>query len=57
MAIFGITREAWVMIIPFIGFGFGHFLDVKETERMIRFRDKSALYGGNVKEGEQPTWP
>lgn len=40
-----------------IGFAFGAFLDRKETERMTLFRDKSALYGRVLKEGEPPSWP
>lgn len=45
------------MILPFVGFGIGWFLDRKETERMVRFRDKSSLYGRKLKEDEAPTWP
>lgn len=44
-------------IIPFMGFGVGWFLDIKETERMTLFRDKSALYGRERQENEKPSWP
>ncbi|KAG6443208.1 hypothetical protein O3G_MSEX002736 [Manduca sexta] len=57
MAIFGITtRFAWVAL-PMSGFFIGKYLDDQETLRMTNFRDKSALYGGNVKEGDPPSWP
>lgn len=39
------------------GYGFGAYLDYQETLRMTLFRDKSALYGRELKEGEQPSWP
>lgn len=57
MAIFGITREYVFMIIPFSGFFIGKYFEDKETERMTRFRDKSALYGRERAPGEKPTWP
>uniref|UniRef100_A0A182N133 NADH dehydrogenase [ubiquinone] 1 beta subcomplex subunit 1 n=1 Tax=Anopheles dirus TaxID=7168 RepID=A0A182N133_9DIPT len=44
-------------VVPLFGFGVGWFLDRKETERMTMFRDKSALYGRTLKEGEKPSWP
>nr|XP_034838435.1 oocyte zinc finger protein XlCOF7.1-like [Maniola hyperantus] len=43
--------------VPLTGFFFGKFLDDQETLRMTSFRDKSALYSGRVKEGDQPSWP
>lgn len=57
-ALFGITFEYFVVAVPLtIGALFGKFLDDKETERMTLFRDKSALYGGMVRQGEKPSWP
>lgn len=57
-ALFGITLEYFVVAVPLtIGALFGKFLDDKETERMTLFRDKSALYGGMVRQGEKPSWP
>lgn len=44
-------------ILPAVGMYIGWFFDRKETERMVRFRDKSALYGRELKPGEKPTWP
>lgn len=41
----------------FFGFHIGSLIDRSDTNSMVIFRDKSALYGGRVKEGEQPTWP
>jgi len=35
----------------------GHKLDKMESERMTTFRDKSALYGRELKPGEPPSWP
>ncbi|XP_023014454.2 NADH dehydrogenase (ubiquinone) MNLL subunit [Leptinotarsa decemlineata] len=49
----GITLTAF----PVIGYCIGWYLDKKETERLVLFRDKSALYGRILKEGEKPTWP
>ncbi|KAL1404168.1 hypothetical protein pipiens_000856, partial [Culex pipiens pipiens] len=54
---FGLTRQYLLAIVPLAGYGFGWFLDNKETERMTMFRDKSALYGRVLKEGEKPSWP
>ena len=31
-------------------------LDQKERDRCNRFRDKSGMFGGNVKEGDPPSW-
>lgn len=44
-------------ILPFTGFMIGWWLDNKETERHTLFRDKSALYGRVLDEGEKPSWP
>jgi NADH dehydrogenase (ubiquinone) 1 beta subcomplex subunit 1 len=57
MAIFGITRQYVFAAIPMGGFMLGWWLDRKETERMVRFRDKSALFGRELKPGEKPSWP
>jgi len=47
----------WTLIFPFAGFMIGHKIDKMETERMTMFRDKSALYGRELKPGEPPSWP
>lgn len=53
----GLNRQYLWMAVPMLGFTFGWYLDRTETERMTRFRDKSALYGRQLKEGEEPSWP
>ncbi|PNF15797.1 NADH dehydrogenase [ubiquinone] 1 beta subcomplex subunit 1 [Cryptotermes secundus] len=57
MAVFGITRQYLYGLLPLSGFLLGSWLDRMETERMIRFRDKSALFGRELKPGEKPSWP
>ncbi|XP_045510259.1 uncharacterized protein LOC123705508 [Colias croceus] len=57
MAIFGITTRYVWFAVPMTGFFIGKYLDDQETLRMTNFRDKSALYGGRVKEGDAPSWP
>jgi NADH dehydrogenase (ubiquinone) 1 beta subcomplex subunit 1 len=57
MAVFGITRQYVYALVPMSGFMLGWWLDRKETERMTRFRDKSALFGRELKPGEKPSWP
>jgi len=57
-ALFGLTFDYFLVAIPIAaGTLFGKFLDDQETERMTLFRDRSALYGGMVKQGEKPSWP
>ena len=53
----GITREYIWAVVPLSGWMIGSYLDHRETERMVMFRDKSALYGHIKKEGDKPTWP
>lgn len=50
----GITKEYWVAVFPLSGYMLGAWLDNKETERMVYFRDRSALYGRKV---DKPSWP
>lgn len=57
MALLGITREYLWYGVPMVGFCLGWYLDRKETERMSLFRNKSALYGRTLKEGEPLPWP
>lgn len=54
--VLGLTRQYVWFALPLTGFYLGLFLEHKETERMSMFRDKSALYGGRLKEGEKPSW-
>lgn len=51
----GIDKRYIWGVLPFLGLAIGHFLDLKETERMTRFRDKSALYG-RPEGRQQPSW-
>ncbi|XP_076649129.1 NADH dehydrogenase [ubiquinone] 1 beta subcomplex subunit 1 [Halictus rubicundus] len=48
-------------ITLFIGVGvagtIGWCIDRSESLRMTRFRDKSALFGRELKPGEPPSWP
>lgn len=53
MALFGLTRQYLLTVIPLTGFGIGAWLDKLETQRMVQYRDKSALYGRKV---DTPSW-
>lgn len=35
----------------------GQYFDRQDVVRQSRFRDRSYLYGGTVKEGDPPSWP
>lgn len=41
----------------FVGFTIGQIIDRSDTSSMTFYRDRSALYGRNLKEGEAPSWP
>lgn len=41
----------------FFGYNIGSMIDRSDTNSMVIFRDRSALYAGNVKEGDPPSWP
>ncbi|XP_076682200.1 NADH dehydrogenase [ubiquinone] 1 beta subcomplex subunit 1 [Andrena cerasifolii] len=43
-------------VIMSISLSIGWYLDRLETSRMTRFRDKSKLYGRELKPGEAPSW-
>lgn len=43
--------------IPAIAVWAGHWFDRQEDLRMTKFRDRSALYGRELKPGEKPSWP
>lgn len=53
----GLTRQYLWVGLPLIGFALGWYLDRAETERMVGFRDRSALYGRQLAAGEKPSWP
>lgn len=40
-----------------IAFSAGCYWDRHDINRQIIFRDKSALFGRELKEGEHPSWP
>lgn len=50
-------KTAAALAFAFVGLGLGSYVDYQDTLRMTMFRDKSALYGRVLKEGEQPSWP
>ncbi|XP_020298697.1 NADH dehydrogenase [ubiquinone] 1 beta subcomplex subunit 1 [Pseudomyrmex gracilis] len=54
-------RHIWpkylMLIFPFTGFMIGYKLEKAEALRLTKFRDKSALYGRELKPGEPPSWP
>lgn len=52
-----IWKMYWVLVFPFTGFLIGHKIDKLDNEKMTMFRDKSALYGRELKPGEPPSWP
>ncbi|XP_037920832.1 NADH dehydrogenase [ubiquinone] 1 beta subcomplex subunit 1 [Hermetia illucens] len=54
--VLGLTKQYAWLALPMLGFTIGWYLDNKETQRMTMFRDKSALYGRALKEGEAPSW-
>jgi hypothetical protein len=47
---------AFSVAICFFSIGLGHFLEKQEANRMTRFRDKSALYGGRKGPDDEPSW-
>ncbi|XP_066144302.1 NADH dehydrogenase [ubiquinone] 1 beta subcomplex subunit 1 [Euwallacea fornicatus] len=58
MATYYLLPKQWpFMAFPLLGYLFGKYIDRSESERLSLFRDKSALYGRVLKEGEKPTWP
>lgn len=46
-----------LVIAVIVGFNIGALVDRSDTNSMVIYRDRSALYGGKVKEGDQPSWP
>lgn len=53
----GLSKQYLWVGLPLVGFTIGWYLDRQETLRMVSFRDRSALYGRQLKDGEQPSWP
>ncbi|XKL68921.1 hypothetical protein PGB90_006690 [Kerria lacca] len=52
-----VLKTHWTLIIPVIAFFIGDYIDNQDQYRMIKYRDRSGLYGGRVKPGDPPTWP
>lgn len=52
-----IYRQYWLLVFPAAGFFIGKYIDDFETSRMVRFRDKSALYGRALGPNDKPSWP
>lgn len=53
-----LIKDIPLFISPIVfGYCVGSFLQRHEDNRMSRFRDKSALYGREMKPGEPPSWP
>lgn len=50
-----VYAQCIAIIVPFTAVGW--YIDRCESERMTRFRDKSKLYGRELKPGEAPSWP
>lgn len=50
------AKKLWPLIPPVIGLQIGAFFDQYDSKRYLRFRDKSALYGKKLAEGEPPSW-
>ncbi|XP_076386033.1 NADH dehydrogenase [ubiquinone] 1 beta subcomplex subunit 1 [Megachile rotundata] len=40
-----------------VGYSVGWYFDRMETLRLTGYRDKSALFGRQLKPGEPPSWP
>jgi len=51
-------NKYWPVIFgpAFLGYLIGKKIDDVEKDRSTTFRDKSSLFGGNVKPGEDPSW-
>ncbi|XP_055005389.1 NADH dehydrogenase [ubiquinone] 1 beta subcomplex subunit 1-like [Boleophthalmus pectinirostris] len=51
-----LARNHWVHILVPIGFVLGVYLDRKQDEKLTAFRNKSLLFGRELKPGEEVTW-
>lgn len=50
--------RGFVFFCVFAGVGVGSIFDRSDTHKMVLWRDRSALYGGHVREGvDPPSWP
>jgi len=57
--IFGFSRGWALLLYPLAGCAFGTWIDNLERERSTAFRDKSALFGRVLPNGQRPppSWP
>lgn len=46
-----------IFAIVAAGFAVGAVVDRSDTNSMTFYRDRSALYGRELKDGERPSWP
>ncbi|KAF3850062.1 hypothetical protein F7725_019781 [Dissostichus mawsoni] len=51
-----LAREHWVNILVPMGFVFGWYLDRLQDTKLTAFRNKSLLFGRELKPGEEVTW-
>lgn len=51
-----VIRRMWPFTIPVAAWFVGDYFDEQYRKRFVRFRDKSALYGRKLEEGESPSW-
>ncbi|CAL8393357.1 unnamed protein product [Arctogadus glacialis] len=51
-----LAREHWVNILVPMGFVIGWYMDKQQDQKLTAFRNRSALYGRELKPGEEYTW-
>ncbi|TEA41875.1 hypothetical protein DBR06_SOUSAS9910017 [Sousa chinensis] len=56
MNLLQIVRDHWVHILVPVGFVVGCYLDRKNDEKLIAFRNKSLLYKRELTPSEEVTW-
>ncbi|XP_024592044.1 NADH dehydrogenase [ubiquinone] 1 beta subcomplex subunit 1 [Neophocaena asiaeorientalis asiaeorientalis] len=56
MNLLQIVRDHWVHILVPVGFVVGCYLDRKNDEKLIAFRNKSLLYKRELRPSEEVTW-
>uniref|UniRef100_A0A673ATZ5 NADH dehydrogenase [ubiquinone] 1 beta subcomplex subunit 1 n=1 Tax=Sphaeramia orbicularis TaxID=375764 RepID=A0A673ATZ5_9TELE len=50
------AREHWANIFVPLGFVIGWYLDKRQDQKLTAFRNKSLLYGRELKPDEEVTW-
>uniref|UniRef100_A0A8C7X6B9 NADH dehydrogenase [ubiquinone] 1 beta subcomplex subunit 1 n=1 Tax=Oryzias sinensis TaxID=183150 RepID=A0A8C7X6B9_9TELE len=51
-----IARRYWVHLFVPVGFVIGWYFDKLQDQKLTAFRNKSALFGRELKPGEEVTW-